>query len=103
MGLSNMEKIKEVIAHWRSTNSTNKYSKLSRYHAKLAKKLNENEYVRIRDSVVIGLYFINNGIDYIPNVKTNENGRADLYKLKNEIFELFENVEEKEQVDKETK
>ena len=79
-----------IIAAKHSSNQGDiKNKKIADYASKLNKKYKCNEYVEVRDAVVLALVILGQAQEKVGNVKTTKNGRNSLNELLNEIEKAF--------------
>ena len=85
------DKFLNIAEDWISENNTEKLVKVLNMLSKEDKKQKNNDYVSARDLYVIGCVLIGTTSLMLDGVKTTQNGRDDLLKIKESIYKELEN------------
>lgn len=85
------DKFLNIAKDWISNNNKKKLIKVLNMLSKEDKKQKNNDYVSARDLYVIGCILIGLTSIMLDGVKTTQNGRDDLLKIKKSIYKELEN------------
>lgn len=82
------DKFLKIAEDWISDNNKKKLVKVLNMLSKEDKKQKNNDYVSSRDLYVIGCVLIGSTSMLLDGVKTTQNGRDDLLKIKEAIYNV---------------
>ena len=82
------DKFLNIAEDWISNDNKKKLIKVLNMLSKADKKQKNNDYVSARDLYVIGCVLIGSTSFMLDGVKTTQNGRDDLLKIKESIYKV---------------